>query len=109
MKVSFDFDHTLTNPKYQELAKKFIDLGTDVYITTSRKANSNNVKLPYDNREVFAMAQKLGIKSLNVRFTETQLKYSFLKDFDMHFDDDEEEIFTINEHPGKCLGILIAE
>jgi len=107
MKVSFDFDHTLTNPKYFEIAKKFVALKADVYITTSRFSDSLGKKLPYDNREVFKVAKELGIPSQKVRFTNGQDKYLFLKDFDMHFDDDEHETTLINEHPSICLGILI--
>lgn len=107
MKVSFDFDHTLSNIKYQELAKKFIDLGAYVYITTQRQSTKPNIKLPYDNREVFAIAEKVGIRFLNIQFTETKDKYNFLKDFDIHFDDDDEQINLINDHPCKCVGFLV--
>lgn len=107
MKVSFDFDHTLTNPNLTELAKKFIVMGADVYITTSRFSDQLGKKLAYDNREVFNKAEVLGIPKNKIRFTNGQDKYSFLKDFDLHFDDDEHEIILINEHPSKCLGLLI--
>ena len=36
MKVSFDFDNTLTEKPIQILAKKFIKLGAEVFIVTSR-------------------------------------------------------------------------
>jgi hypothetical protein len=109
MKVSFDFDHSLTNPKNKELAKKFLVLGAEVHITTSRTNDPINGKQPYDNREVFSMAERLGIKKENITFTSYADKYSFLKDFDLHFDDDEHEIILINEHPCKCIGVLITE
>lgn len=105
MKVSFDFDHTLTNPVFQELAKKFIALGAEVHITTTRC--NKTVKPPYDNREVFSMAERLGIEKKNITFTSYQDKYRFVKDFDMHFDDDEHETILINEFPSKCIGVLI--
>lgn len=105
MKVSFDFDHTLTNPKYQELAKSFIKSGAEVSITTQRESTSLSRKLPYDNREVFRIANELGIQK--VVFTEKMDKYKFLKDHDLHFDDDEEQIMLINDHPCKCIGVLI--
>lgn len=107
MKISFDFDHSLTQPKIQNLASKFIAANHEVWITTSRSPNKEGVKLPYDNREVFAMAEKLGIKKENIRFTSYDEKYKYLKDFDLHFDDDEVEIELINEHPCKCIGVLI--
>ena len=105
MKVSFDFDHTLTNPVFQELAKKFIDLGAEVHITTTR---CNRVGLaPHGHQEVFSMAERLGIDKNNITFTSYQDKYRFVKDFDMHFDDDEHETILINEFPSKCIGVLI--
>ncbi|MBC7845543.1 MAG: hypothetical protein H7Y10_03525 [Flavobacterium sp.] len=110
MKLSFDFDFTLTNPKYQELAKKFIALGAEVHITTSRKPNIVGQKHLYDNRQVFEIAQQVGIPENNIRFTSYVEKYKFLKEFDLHFDDDdEEEIALINEHPCKCIGVLIQD
>lgn len=107
MKIAFDFDHSLTNPKYQELAKKFIALGAEVHIVTSRKPNIAGVKHLYDNTQVFEIAKQVGISRENITFTSYVEKYKFLKDFDLHFDDDEEEIYLINEHPCKCIGILI--
>jgi hypothetical protein len=108
LKISFDFDHTLTNPKHQELAIKFIALNAEVHITTSRAYESpNSEKLKYDNREVFAMAGRLGIKKENITFTAYVEKYGFLKDFDLHFDDDVEEINLINQHPCRCIGVLV--
>jgi hypothetical protein len=109
MKVSFDFDFTLTNPKYQELAKKFIAVGAEVHITTSRKPDIAGEKHLYDNQQVFEIAQQVGIPEKNITFTSYVEKYKFLKDFDLHFDDDEEEIFMINEHPYQCIGILISD
>ena len=109
MKVSFDFDHTLTDSKYQELAKKFIAVGAEVHITTSRKPNIVGEKHLYDNRQVFEIAQQVGISEKNITFTSYVEKYKFLKDFDLHFDDDAEEIYLINEHPCKCIGILIPD
>lgn len=109
MRVSFDFDHTLTNPIYQKLALKFIKVGAEVHITTSRTNDPRNGKRPYDNREVFAMADKLGIKRSRITFTNYKDKVGFLKGFDLHFDDDSHEIFEINEYPKECLGVLIPE
>lgn len=36
MKVSFDFDDTLSKPKVQEYAKELINRGIEVYIVTAR-------------------------------------------------------------------------
>jgi hypothetical protein len=88
------------------MAKKFITLGAEVHITRSSYKAKDGGKLAYDNREVFAMASRLKIPKENITFTAYEDKYSFVKDFDFHFDDDDYEINLINEHPSKCIGCL---
>ena len=41
MKISFDFDSTLSEAKIQKLAKKFINDGHEVWITTSRLSSEH--------------------------------------------------------------------
>ena len=103
-KVSFDFDQTLSETPMQNLAKKYISLGADVFITTSRTDYKDGLR--YDNTDIFETADKLGIKKENITFTSYDDKYKFVKDFDLHFDDDEQEISLINSFPGKCIGFL---
>lgn len=100
LKISFDFDETLSREDMQELCKSYIEGGADVYITTQR--------MPSDawNQDVFAMAYVLGIPAENVRIIGTDSKHTHLNDFDLHFDDNEMEISDINLHT-NCLGILI--
>ena len=98
MKISFDFDGTLSEDKYQKLAAKFIQLGAEVFITTSRNPNNNNMDL-------FNVAKKLGIKEAKITFTNFMPKTNFVKKYDIHFDDDDEEIYDINLHPCDCLAI----
>jgi len=108
MKISFDFDSTLTEKPMQELCTKFLKLGADVFITTSRGTEMyGGTKL--DNSDVFQLADELGIPRENITFTNFQDKYKFVKDFDAHFDDDDHEIFLINEYPYKCIGFLYEE
>jgi hypothetical protein len=104
MRVSFDFDNTISEVKMQELAKKYLELGTDVFITTSRASKIKNAPLP--NKDLFDVAESLGIKKENIKFTEYEDKYLFVKDFDVHYDDDEMEIDLINRFPSKCIGFL---
>jgi hypothetical protein len=49
MKISFDFDDTLSLPEVQKIAKSYIDKGYDVWVTTARSPESS---LMYDNKEV---------------------------------------------------------
>jgi hypothetical protein len=102
MKVSFDFDDTLSTERIQEIAKLFVERGYDVYITTARRKHSYF----YNNDIVFETAKKVGIKKENITFTDSEDKFKFLKEFDLHFDNDEDEIELINEFT-KCIGILI--
>lgn len=104
LKISFDFDQTLSELPMQELAKKYIKLGAEVYITTSRAEYKDG--LEYNNSDLFEVTDKLGIKRENITFTNYDDKYKFVKAFDIHFDDDEDEISLINEFPNKCIGFL---
>lgn len=95
MKVSFDFDHTLDSAPMQRLAKAFVAMGAEVYVTTSRHSDiAHNW-----NADVLRICQRVGIPPDRIRFTDGELKYRFLQDFDLHFDDDDVEIGWINKHP----------
>ncbi len=112
MKISFDFDSTLTREDIQEIADDFINRGHDVHITTSRHSKSRyklvgGGEIPFPNKDLFGIAENLGIPKENTPFTEMQDKVDFLDGFDMHFDDDEYEIDLITRSKIKCLGILI--
>ncbi|SED11021.1 hypothetical protein SAMN04489761_4305 [Tenacibaculum sp. MAR_2009_124] len=104
MKISFDFDSTLSEPEMQELALKFISKGVDVSVTTSRREKMQG--LNFSNEDLFEVTDKLGINRDKVVFTNFNPKYQYLKDFDMHFDDDEVEINDINNFPIKCIGFF---
>lgn len=105
MKISFDFDSTLAEDRQQRIAKKFIEEGHDIYITTSR---FENIGIFHSNEIVFNVAEKLGIPKERVRFTNGGDKWELLQDFDLHFDDDQIEIELIEENT-KCIGVLILD
>jgi len=112
MKISFDFDSTLTREDIQEIANDFISRGHDVHITTSRSLKSSyrlvgGAEIKFQNNDLFKVAEDIGIPVENIHFTEMQDKVSFLNTFDMHFDDDEYEIDLITRYNIKCLGVLI--
>lgn len=107
MKVSFDFDSTLSTERMQALCKTFMKLGAEVHITTSR--SDVLMGKPVNNEDLFEVSDYLGIPRHNITFTKYEDKYKFVKDFDMHFDDDIEEVFLINQFPGKCIGLLYEE
>lgn len=103
LKVSFDFDSTLDTPEMQELAKKLIKQGCEVWITTTRTLFGSN--FVSNNEDVFRIASELGIRN-QIQFTNYEDKYEFVTEFDLHFDDDEHEVDLINAHPSKCIGII---
>jgi len=104
MKVSFDFDSTLSEEEMQELAIKFIESGAEVFITTSRTDAYEGLR--FSNTDLFEVSDKIGIKRENIKFTRHEDKHTFVKNYDIHFDDDEVEIDNINRFPGKCIGLL---
>tara|TARA_R110000796_G_scaffold215732_3_gene331762 strand:+ start:3956 stop:4303 length:348 start_codon:yes stop_codon:yes gene_type:complete len=105
MKVSFDFDSTLTRDDIQALAKRHIHFGDEVHITTTRRNNVSGFKI--ENEDLFKIASELKIDEDNIHFTNYEDKVDYLTDFDMHYDDDEYEIDLITRSKIKCLGILI--
>jgi len=117
MKISFDFDGVLTTEKMQQHAQKYIAQGHDVYITTSRRTeeffNENNVEINIKkgelNKDVFEIAEKIGIPKDHIRFTNFKDKYPILEDFDIHYDDDPLEIRFIDDYLVNCVGVLFQE
>ena len=96
MKVSFDFDSTLDRPVVQDYAKSLIQDNIEVWIVTSRMSKVNTDW----NKDLFLVADKLGILKENIVFTEMSDKFEFFKDKDFiwHLDDDWVELNLINEH-----------
>ena len=104
MKVSFDFYSTLAKHSIQKIAKKFVENGDEVWITTSRHSNPD-IRF-YTNDLLFQIAENIGIKKEHIQFTEGKDKYNFLEGFDLHFDDDVVEIELIEENI-NCCPILV--
>jgi sugar phosphate isomerase/epimerase len=106
MKVSFDYDDTLSFKYFQDYAKELIEQGVDVHITTSRYDTPEKYEAYKTSKEavdkvwneLFETAEKVGIKKENIHFTNMNYKSYFLKeqDFIFHIDDNWDEI-------GYCL------
>ena len=118
MKVSFDFDSTLDRPSVQDFAKKLVNDGIEVWIVTSRisieyaKSNLDEFSLSRinkSNNELFRVADKIGIKSEHIHFTNTQFKSDFLsnKNFIFHLDDDSDELIAILESGDSCKPVNV--
>jgi len=105
MKISFDFDSTLAEERMQRVAKKLIQAGHEIWITTSRMDNQHG--RPERNRDIRAVAKILQIPNERIQMTNGADKWLYLKGFDMHFDDDQIEIELIEENLPECVGVLI--
>lgn len=113
MKVSFDFDDTLSKPKVQEYAKELINRGIEVYIVTARWSNTAmelafpNV-VSFYNADLYLVADTLKIHSDNIIFMDMVPKNEYLKTTNIlwHLDDCGVEIIHIkNDKDCKTLPI----
>ena len=96
MKVSFDFDNTLTRISVQKYAKELVERGLEVWIVTSRMGFGKEPN-PTWNDDLFEVAKYVGIKRENIHFCCMANKSEFLKDkgFVFHIDDDNIELSFI--------------
>lgn len=93
MKVSFDFDSTLTLTSVQVYAKQLVERGFEVWIVTSRMGFGKEPNATW-NDDLFEVAEMVGIKKENIHFCCMDNKSEFLKDkgFIFHIDDDNIEL-----------------
>lgn len=100
MRVSFDYDETLTTSKGQQMALNEIKKGNEVLILTARQER--------DSAPVYAMAEKLGIKKENVHFTNGQDKWKFVLRYNInkHVDNSQEQIDKIKKFT-SAEGVLL--
>lgn len=90
MKISFDFDDTLSTKKGQELAAQKIAEKNEVWIITARQEK--------DSAEVLKIADELSIPHSRVVFTNGKDKWSFVMrhKIDVHYDNNQKQIDKIN-------------
>ena len=101
-KVSFDFDDTLTQERYQMKAMALKEEGKTVYIVTRRQEEDDNA--------VYEVADKIGIPHSRVYFTNGKMKWETIKRLGIgtHYDNNEDEIRLIRENT-EARGILVEE
>ena len=89
--VSFDFDDTLSTSKGQEKAKQLLAENYRVLIITARQSK--------DSKEVFEVADKLGIRRSDIFFTNGGNKWHIIKRLGVaiHYDNNKEQIDLINK------------
>ena len=97
MKVSFDFDGTLTLNAVQVFCEKLIAKKHEVWITTYRYDDANiaerarqNLPVFYNNERLYAVTDELMIPRRRIIFTNQTSKVPFLigHNFAFHLDDD---------------------
>lgn len=109
MKISFDFDGTLSESYIQVLAKSLIDSGNDVWIITSRGIffgeMDKETYLRTFNRDIVQVCDEIGIGLSKVIITGGSLKFNYYLEgkFDLHFDNDWEEVLEINNRGGHAI------
>lgn len=114
MKVSFDFDGTLSRKDVQDFAKELIGKGIDVWIVTSRISTEPALEKGWNwiekqNDELYKVAESVGVVKDKIVFTEHIDKIVFLKDknFVFHLDDDEHELILIMESKDSCVPLNV--
>jgi hypothetical protein len=114
MKVSFDFDSTLSRTDVQKFAKELVQEGHEVWIVTSRFDDETGMSknwhwIKEQNQRLFDVADDCGIKRENIKFTCMESKSLFLdgKGFVFHLDDDDIELLDILETKGICRAIHV--
>lgn len=114
MKVSFDFDGTLSMKHIQEFATYLVSLGIEVWIVTSRcDTESALLKgwhwIERQNEELYKVADLCGILRERIKFTEHVDKIEFLegKGFLFHLDDDVDELWEIVKSGDSCKPVNV--
>jgi len=114
MKVSFDFDSTLSRSDVQKFAKDLVNEGLEVWIVTSRFDDETGMSKNWhwikgQNQRLFDVADECGIKKENIKFTCMESKSLFLegKGFVFHLDDDDIELMDILETKDSCRAIHV--
>ncbi len=116
IKVSFDFDETLSKPAVQIFAGELLqnDL-LEIWIVTNRLDNKS-FDLKYGqgykfncNEDLFEVARQLRIPRNRIVFTKKEWKYLFFlnKDFAIHIDDLPQDIEYIRAETSMfCVDVL---
>jgi hypothetical protein len=108
IRVSFDFDGTLSRESIQRYAKELVERGYEVWITTSRFGDDEKYKsffmtssdVGITNTDLREIAVSLGILDESIHFTDMDDKWPFIqwKEFLWHIDDDWIENKLILKH-----------
>ena len=104
LRISFDFDCTLGETIIQRKAMLMLKSAEpcNIFIITARCEGKNH------NRDLYSVANRLGIPDENINFTEGAWKWRRIKELeiDIHFDDVPEECELISNNT-TCIPLLI--
>lgn len=94
IKVSFDFDGTLSLEYVQEFAKKLLDRNIEIWIVTAREEGVSH------NLDLYKVASELQIPNERIIFTNYEDKYPKLNLINalFHLDDDVIELSMIKDY-----------
>lgn len=114
MRVTIDFDGTLTKKFVQQKVSHLISECIDVWILTARydEENKHLYKENPTNEDLYLVADKLGIDREKIIFTNARPKSEFLKeneDIIFHLDDSYFELECILEDCHKTVGFSVFE
>jgi hypothetical protein len=117
MKVSFDFDSTLSRKDVQRFAKELVAEGHEVWIVTSRQSNEDAAladlwvkdRVIRSNKKLFRIADNVGIKREHIIFCNFAVKLASIIDqgFAFHLDDDPDELVEILFSTDPCKAINV--
>jgi hypothetical protein len=94
MKVSFDYDGTLSEIPVRRFCKQLMHEGIEVWVCTMRYDDAHLAKatrrINYNNADLFMVCDLLGIKREHIIFCNETSKSPFLEphNFAFHLDDD---------------------
>ena len=117
MKVSFDFDSTLSRRDVQLFAKELVAEGHEVWIVTSRQSNEDAAladpwmkdRVIRSNKKLFRVADNVGIKREHIVFCNFAVKLASIagQGFTFHLDDDPDELVEILFSTDACKAINV--
>lgn len=91
VKVSFDFDETLSRKDVQEYAAELLEQGIEVWVVTTRWDENHKHKYDFNPTldDLWEVVDRLGIPRHHVRFTCMEWKHTYLNgtNFIWHLDD----------------------
>ena len=92
MKISFDYDGTLTKPAIQVKALDAIKNKDQVYIITARNES--------DSAQVYHTANKLGISRSNIHFTNGKDKWEEIAKLgiELHYENNPTQVMSIRKN-----------